>query len=46
VYDHLEDALHVEALAIRDGMTLAFKAGATRIMVESDCISVGHMMKR
>jgi hypothetical protein len=37
-YDHLEDALQAEAPAIHDGLMMAREAGATKLMVESDCV--------
>jgi ribonuclease HI len=43
-YDHIEDALWAEALAMQDGIVLAKANGVPKIIVESDNTSVVHMM--
>ena len=36
-YDTCMDALTMEALACRDGLSLAVKSGATSVLLETDC---------
>ncbi|GJM94043.1 hypothetical protein PR202_ga10655 [Eleusine coracana subsp. coracana] len=43
-YDQVEDVYQAEAVAIRDGMTMAKQVGTTKLVVESDNVTVINMM--